>query len=378
MAEWNKGKVLPSAINGGQEFTKKDNLAINELNAIVNNSFYASEKSERAEGLAESAVKGNGTIVTVGGQIQGEWSADFAESERQKSKNLFKIANEKGYSITRNGVTATINNDYTITLNGTNTSSNVYWSLFNSISTGVGQVDKGLILDNSKTYTFVLKHISGSYSGTGTDNQIFGAVFRKTDGNTIIDGIDIGLSIRSNNNNVLNITRSGIDSLNNGYFRTTSGITYNNYTIGLMICEGSDTEFQSWNGAIVNEKQLNEAVETRELVYDVNNYVSIASSTLTTLKQYFDLFNIDKNSTYQANIGKLDESNFKTLVGTPTGFQNYVACNIKLVRNGISSNRGTVYELFAVDLYGSKIALGYIFQDSRDTVQFTGWTIIGG
>ena len=166
--------------------------------------------------------------------------------------------------------------------------------------------------------------------------------------------------------------------MNEVYISIKSGITYNNFTIGIMICEGVDTDYQNWNGAIVHEKQLKEAVEKRELVYDVNNYVIIASSTLTTLKQYFDLFNIDKNTTYQANIGKLDESNFKTLVGTPTGFQNYVACNIKLVRNGISSNRGTVYELFAVDLYGSKIALGYIFQDSRDTVQFTGWTIIGG
>lgn len=95
MAEWNKGKVLPSAINGGQEFTKKDNLAVNELNAIVNNSFYASEKSERAERLAESAVEGNGTLVTIGGQIQGEWSADFAESERQKSETNGAIVHEE-------------------------------------------------------------------------------------------------------------------------------------------------------------------------------------------------------------------------------------------------------------------------------------------
>lgn len=86
MAEWNKNKVLPSVINGGNEFTTKDNLAINELNAIVNNSFYASEKSERAEQLAESAFRGNGTIVTIGGVEQPTWSADFAESERQKSE----------------------------------------------------------------------------------------------------------------------------------------------------------------------------------------------------------------------------------------------------------------------------------------------------
>jgi hypothetical protein len=34
-------------------------LAINELNAIVNNSFYASEKAENAERLVEEALSGN-------------------------------------------------------------------------------------------------------------------------------------------------------------------------------------------------------------------------------------------------------------------------------------------------------------------------------
>lgn len=99
MAEWNKGKVLPSAINGGQEFTKKDNLAINELNAIVNNSFYASEKSERAESLAESAVQGNGTRVTIGSQIQGEWSADFSESEKNKSENIYEYLGDGAINV---------------------------------------------------------------------------------------------------------------------------------------------------------------------------------------------------------------------------------------------------------------------------------------
>ena len=104
MAEWNKNKVSPSAINGGQEFINGDNLAVNELNAIVNNSFYSLEKAERAEKLSESAVKGNGSLVTIGGQIQGEWSADFAEAERQKSKNLFdgqfRQGNNVDYNVT--------------------------------------------------------------------------------------------------------------------------------------------------------------------------------------------------------------------------------------------------------------------------------------
>ena len=116
MAEWNKNKVEPSAINNGQEFKLKDNLAIDELNAIVNNSFYASDKAKRAEELAESVVKGNGTNVTIDGKIQGEWSADFAESERQKSKNLCGLL---PLSDKRDGITVIYDSvDQTVTING--------------------------------------------------------------------------------------------------------------------------------------------------------------------------------------------------------------------------------------------------------------------
>lgn len=40
MAKWNKGKADPSKINGGNQFTSDDILAVDELNAMVNNSFY--------------------------------------------------------------------------------------------------------------------------------------------------------------------------------------------------------------------------------------------------------------------------------------------------------------------------------------------------
>lgn len=153
MAEWNKGKVLPSAINGGKEFTESDNLALDELNAIVNNSFYAAELVENsiaevnnaaAQGKAElglaveqgkselgdvvgdaselvedaknhintvvdtanraeetaklaeekidSFIKTNGgTLVYVEGELKTLWRADFVENERKKSKNLFDV-----------------------------------------------------------------------------------------------------------------------------------------------------------------------------------------------------------------------------------------------------------------------------------------------
>ena len=103
MAEWSKNKVDASLINGGKEFTTDDDLAVAELNAIVNNSFYSADKSDEAKNVADASNKtaqeakeiaqeardyvteGVGTSVTVGGVPQISWSADFVEEEKEKS-----------------------------------------------------------------------------------------------------------------------------------------------------------------------------------------------------------------------------------------------------------------------------------------------------
>lgn len=100
MSKWSKNQVEPDAIHGGYEFSNGDNLAVDELNAIVNNSFFASEKAKRAEELAESASEGVGTPVTLNGEVLSTWSADFSESERQKTLNMFNANTvTRGYSL---------------------------------------------------------------------------------------------------------------------------------------------------------------------------------------------------------------------------------------------------------------------------------------
>lgn len=62
MANWSKNKVLPEDINGNNEFTRNDNLAIDELNAMVNNSFYAVDFAEAmADSPDISEIDGDGT-----------------------------------------------------------------------------------------------------------------------------------------------------------------------------------------------------------------------------------------------------------------------------------------------------------------------------
>lgn len=82
---WTKAKANANAINNGNEYTTDDNLTINELNAIVNNSLYATQVAEEANEKANSAFEANGTLVKVNGKIQSTWSADFVENERTLS-----------------------------------------------------------------------------------------------------------------------------------------------------------------------------------------------------------------------------------------------------------------------------------------------------
>lgn len=49
MAEWTGNKVDASSINGGEEYTINDNVSLEELNAIVNNSLYASDNTNIIE-----------------------------------------------------------------------------------------------------------------------------------------------------------------------------------------------------------------------------------------------------------------------------------------------------------------------------------------
>ena len=48
MANWSKNKVDSSVLNGGQEYTKDNNVSLDQLNAITNNSFYAVDKADEA------------------------------------------------------------------------------------------------------------------------------------------------------------------------------------------------------------------------------------------------------------------------------------------------------------------------------------------
>lgn len=95
MANWNRNKVDPSLINGGKEFTSDDNLAVNELNAMVNNSFYGVDFVEAmADAPDISEIAGDGT-PSVSLVPNGEFMK-FKFSNLKGEKGEQGVKGEKG------------------------------------------------------------------------------------------------------------------------------------------------------------------------------------------------------------------------------------------------------------------------------------------
>lgn len=326
--EWvNVGTIDPTNFTAGQVIT----LMQSTDNIIVS---LSNDNSKVEYKLS------NGTITTL----------NFAESERQKSKNLLEVNN--GLDRTDLGLHVQINNDV-ITVDGAIASS----------ATAINVTTFNPKIYAGKTYTLSFKdysNLSGfEITTTGTRN----------DGTQRFNMLNLTSSITKQT-----ITADVDYELK---IEVYAGATNNiSGTFKLQLEEGSvATNYQPYNGAIVHEKDL----ETREILFDmINNSIDITSSTLTTLQQYFDLFNSDNTKTYYCFIGELSNSNFKTLVGNPTGFGNYTLSVIRLVSKGNELGDFIAYEVIAFDNYSNKIAKGYIWSNVSKNIVFTGWQIIGG
>lgn len=271
----------------------------------------------------------------------------FAESERQKSKNLFNINTNDYYLIN-----STISREDNI---------------ITATSTGAGLARWVLKVENlivGKTYTLSVDNITKINEG----------VAKLHIGNTENPDVSEYGFLNSDNLTLTFVATSSI-------LYIKAYVTYDTEIRGtqitnLMLEEGSiATEYQPYNGSIVHEKDI----DLKENLFDIDSSINIESAIITTLKEFFDLFNLDKSATYYGAIGEYDNTTLKTLLGNPSGFGVYTRCVIKLEMQGaMPYERRTTYKVLALDSSSKKIAIGYIWKSNDDVVYFTGWTIIGG
>lgn len=235
-------------------------LVIIKPGASVNGTYYP--QLERGE-IGTDYHAHNGAITH-----NGDKPIVFAESERLKGKNLFKVNNSIGYSTTRNGVTITVNNDYTLLLNGTSTSE-CWLDLFRGIQYDASwDINKPIVLNRNKTYSALLRILSGNTSGS---NLICNISIRNSSGAGILSGQVLDCDLYSDSLYSI-VTNTRMFELNNGYLYLPAGVSFYSLNLGIMVCEGEDTNFQSWNGAIVHENDI-----TPDVLYDIDEKSTIGN-----------------------------------------------------------------------------------------------------
>lgn len=285
-------------------------------------------------------------LITSGG-VHDYPAVTFAESERQKSKNLLNL--------TRPAITSNVKayNDHII-INGT-----VEGYVYPYYSSNLPQ---GVQLKQGNTYTFSRTLLSG------TGNKSFKIELSLRN---INDTQIQSVTIPSGENSVTFTIESNDIAMYACSLSFTSSATFTDAYYGLQIEEGSvATEYQPYNGAIVHEKQL----ETREILYNDSESINIDDSTLTTLAEYMSLFDLDKTKTYKSVIGNASNSNFKALVGNLSNNSSYTICYIKYI--GELEGGGSIYELLAYEpLSVVTVAKGYIYYGNPALgAVWTGWT----
>ena len=185
----------------------------------------------------------------------------FAESERQKSKNLFDYTKIKSlnYGITQADGIFTINTQF-------------YYPA----------IDYDIKLNQGETYTFSLNIDSYSNSdGSGVNSEI---VLFDANGSTNTKSIDGVNSIGrysvtfTPTFDVVKVQIRPIRKYNNT--STLTGTVSN-----LMICAGEDRDYQPYNGAIVHEKQIAD-VEHIETIYDKSSSDSNINKGYTSGLQF--------------------------------------------------------------------------------------------
>lgn len=249
MAEWSDTTKHPaSSFNAGNQYTKDDQMSLEALNNNIENALYAARVAENAQSATNNAVSYNAQtpLATEQKQAQKNLGIDqtisFAEAERQKSKNLIPFPYYDGNSKTMNGITFTVNNDQSVSVSGSITNNEINaamylaWDMPLKAGTYTISATKSIEDDNFTVSLF-----------DGTNYYDANSTFTLTEPKTI---------------NVY------------AQIRKTSTSTYTNANIKVMLCKGTDTDWQPYNGAIVRKGEL----------YPVGSiYISISSTSPASL-----------------------------------------------------------------------------------------------
>lgn len=219
------------------------NTAINSADAQINTlSLHVAQNAANISQLQQFETESTPAI-------------NFAESERQKSKNLLTLEQQ---DYTAHGITVKINKEtQELSFNGNG----------NTVNEGRIAYVESFTLKAGRTYTFSFSKVSGSRSG-----GLFVYLYNTATGeytNTF------GITLQEENKRATTLTPTTDLTFNaiRWYIDTNTSTT--NYTVKLQVEDGTQaTEWQYPYGAIVHEKDIQRHIITGSLIagFDVPNY----------------------------------------------------------------------------------------------------------
>ena len=210
---------------------------------------------------ANNAFEANGTLVKINGENQLTWSADFAESERQKSKNLCGLID---FEQTVNGVTIKlVSSSQTIILNGTATST------FDAMATV-----RNMLPYVSNMQGEDLKVTAYYLSGTKSDTAI--AFISTVDNDNVFGDRSVGIALPDNNLTSINFSPSKNSTYNTLMLYTVNGTSFTNYMFRIQIEKGQVTDWEYPYGAIGHKSEIEPV-----LIYDKDTKNTIGGTAYT-------------------------------------------------------------------------------------------------
>lgn len=221
-------------------------------------SIYATDENKKLYKISG----GSGTKVTLNGQGQKEWSADFAENERQKSKNLARIENGVAKI---DGMTITSNNG-TVSFNGTTTKENTISLLGSNGITRPNAYYEGVIISTGNSIKLKAGTYTISWSGSSSLVILYGDLGQKMSTGATRVEIGTNYTITFNQDVYLCLLK---------YF----GVSSHSWTINDVQIESGDTKtsYQTYTGQITHNGDPSVIFAEEEMLKSKNLFRIITS-----------------------------------------------------------------------------------------------------
>lgn len=266
----------------------------------------------------------------------------FAEAERQKSKNLFDGQFRQG------------------NVAGSNLTNRIFSIHSPRIKKGVTYT-VSTNLDVS-VFRYAINYNSQPYPNSQTDYDLGWVTNNSFTFTAEIDGY-LGIPVSRNNN--ADLTPDDISSY---WWQVEEGSVATDY----LVYQGGGFVQEEQLNDFIHEKQLNESTEKRELLYQHTDAINLRDSTLTTLDEFFKMFDLDTTKTYRLSMDPNMQQNFKDVVGNPprTSDNNYRQFLVKMISTGTTGSGAAyhpyrIYKIIA-GLTGYVTGIKYVKADANN------------